>query len=380
MKKENIEKEIRKLSPQFNRIFGSLTDSLHLIQKLNDDLKSVNQEFKNIIESLPHGLITTNGQGKISHFNKAVAKFTQISPKLAIGKNINDVFKFRVIPLDFIKNYYQYQNNRLQFQYQTKEQELKDLAYNLVFRHQDGIIIHIEDVTLVNKLKKEKDRKNKLTTMGQMAATIAHEVRNPLASIELFASMLAKEMQLDAEKLEILGYIQQSVKTANYTISNLLQHTRPITLNKSSVNISKLLEKFYRMNQPIAKKRGHHFVLQTKKAKNIQIDEEMIIQVLNNLFSNSLQSMEKRGTRDCKIILSLEQKKDKVCIFFQDNGCGMSPLVQQKIFQSFYSTKNKGVGLGMSVVKSIIDLHQAQIFIDTQLDKGTKISLEFSTS
>ena len=99
-----------------------------------------------------------------------------------------------------------------------------------------GFIVHIENVTLVEKLKEEAERKNRLAIMGKMAASIAHEIRNPLTSIDLFSSMLAKEFKNNAENLETISYIQQSVKTANYVISNLLQYTKPLQLNKKKIN------------------------------------------------------------------------------------------------------------------------------------------------
>ena len=124
-----------------------------------------------------------------------------------------------------------------------------------------GFIVHIENVTLVEKLKEEAERKNRLAIMGKMAASIAHEIRNPLTSIDLFSSMLAKEFKNNAENLETISYIQQSVKTANYVISNLLQYTKPLQLNKKKINMQKLLQKFYKMNQPLAKQQKYELLL-----------------------------------------------------------------------------------------------------------------------
>ena len=111
-----------------------------------------------------------------------------------------------------------------QFSYANKNQIEQKLEYTLVpLQTTAGFIVHIENVTLVEKLKEEAERKNRLAIMGKMAASIAHEIRNPLTSIDLFSSMLAKEFKNNAENLETISYIQQSVKTANYVISNLLQ-------------------------------------------------------------------------------------------------------------------------------------------------------------
>lgn len=376
LEKQQQTTELKKLGSELEKILERQAAMLNFTMKINTDLKMVNKEFQDIIESLPHGLVATDAQGKILHFNKAVSSFTQISCEQAQGKSINEIFPIEILSKEFFATN-TYQNYHKQFQYTNRNKEIRDLACTLVFMDSKGVIIHIEDVTIVNKLKEESDRKNRLTTMGKMAATIAHEVRNPLASIKLFASTLAKEFQNDKEKLEILGYIQQSVKTANYTISNLLQHTRDIKINKSKVDVAQVLEKFYKMNEPITKERGYHFVLKNLPTKFIETDEEFINQVLNNLFSNSLQSLEKSTGDNNKITITLQEKQDRVCILFEDQGCGMSEVTKKKLFQPFYSTKDKGIGLGMSVVKNILDKHDGKIFIESQENIGTKICLEF---
>ena len=369
--------ELKKIEPQLAKIFQTQAELLNLTMKINTELKMVNKEFEYIIESLPHGLIATDTQGKILHFNKAVASFTQISRNQAYGRIINDIFKAEILSKEFFLGERQ-ENYFKQLQYTNPHNQTRDLACSLVFMDSKGVIIHIEDVTLVNELKEETDRKKKLTTMGQMAATIAHEVRNPLASIKLFASTLAKEFQNDKEKLEILGYIQQSVKSANYTISNLLQHTKDVKINKSRVNITQVLGKFYTMNVAIAREQDCQLILENLPEKFINADEELINQILNNLFSNGLQALEKTSQANNKIKISLQEKQGKICIFFEDEGCGMNEVTQKKIFYPFYSTKNKGIGLGMSVVKNILNKHSAQIFIESSEGVGTRICLKFS--
>ena len=187
-----------------------------------------------------------------------------------------------------------------QFSYTNKNQIKQKLEYTLVpLQTTAGFIVHIENVTLVEKLKEESEIKNRLTIMGKMAASIAHEIRNPLTSIDLFSSMLAKEFQNNAENnaenLETISYIQQSVKTANYVISNLLQYTKPLQLNKKKINMQKLLQKFYKMNQPLAKQQKYDLSMVEQPLRNpfVEGDQELLIQVFNNIFSNALQALQK---------------------------------------------------------------------------------------
>ena len=239
------------------------------------------------------------------HFN-AVSEFTQITPQEAQSKKINVLFGIQIIPDNLIslpKNEEQpHFGNQVsnqfvsnQFSYANKNQIEQKLEYTLVpLQTTAGFIVHIENVTLVEKLKEEAERKNRLAIMGKMAASIAHEIRNPLTSIDLFSSMLAKEFKNNAENLETISYIQQSVKTANYVISNLLQYTKPLQLNKKKINMQKLLQKFYKMNQPLAKQQKYELLLKEQLQNPfIEGDQELLIQVFNNIFSNALQALSK---------------------------------------------------------------------------------------
>ena len=307
---------IKELEKQLQKITSGNTELVKLTIRLNEELKTKNLELQDIIESLPQGLIATDTQGVIVHFNKAVSEFTQITPQEAQSKKINVLFGIQIIPDNLIslpKNEEQPQfvSNQFvsnQFSYANKNQIEQKLEYTLVpLQTTAGFIVHIENVTLVEKLKEEAERKNRLAIMGKMAASIAHEIRNPLTSIDLFSSMLAKEFKNNAENLETISYIQQSVKTANYVISNLLQYTKPLQLNKKKINMQKLLQKFYKMNQPLAKQQKYELLLKEQLQNPfIEGDQELLIQVFNNIFSNALQALQKSKPQKNCITISIK--------------------------------------------------------------------------
>lgn len=376
-----IQEKLKKIEPQIKNILEHQSKLLTLSTNLNEELKSKNQEFQNIIESLPNGLIAIDNKGIIVHFNLAVSFFTQISAAEARGIDINRLFQRKIIPENFgiIKKDQHYQQR---FFFTTKSNEVKNIEYKLVPLPTDaGIIIHMEDITLIEKLKKEADIKNRLITMGKMAASVAHEIRNPLASIKLFTSMLAKEFQSDPEKLEILNYIEQSTTTANYVISNLLSYTKQIEINKKTINIKDLVNKFYLMNQYLAQQQGYELIFENKIVNSLmEGDEELINQLLNNIFNNARQAIEKSQNDDSRIAIKLFNQKEtnKIVIEIQDWGCGMPESVKNNIFNAFYSTKKKGIGLGMFITKNIIDKHSGTIKLESFDNQGTTVRLEFN--
>ena len=196
---------IKELEKQLQKITSGNTELVKLTIRLNEELKTKNIELQDIIESLPQGLIATDTQGVIVHFNKAVSEFTQIASKEAQSKKINVLFGIQIIPDNFISLQKKGEKSHFmsrQFSYTNKKQIKQKLEYTLVpLQTTAGFIVHIENITLIEKLKQEAERKNRLAIMGKMAASIAHEIRNPLTSIDLFSSMLAKEFKKDTENL-----------------------------------------------------------------------------------------------------------------------------------------------------------------------------------
>ena len=373
---KNIEPHLKKISEQHNKI-------LNLSIGLNEELKTKNQEFQDIIESLPTGLIAVDNQKIIVHFNRAVAEFTKITPYQARGQNINKLLMAEIIPDNFLEIEQKYIPKH--FYYVTPQKERKKLAYKLkLLPTKAGIIIHIEDITLVEKLIQESERQDRLTAMGKMAASIAHEIRNPLASIKLFSSTLAKELEKDKEKTEILNYILQSVKTANFVISNLIQYTKQLHLSKKKINLQTLLQNFYQMNRPLIEQQGCELTLQNKVTSPfVEADVELLTQVLNNILNNAIQATHQSSQKKPLIEIRIENQVSKqsqqktVCIAIQDWGCGMPEFVKNQIFTPFYSNKNSGIGLGMSITKNIIDRHSGEIIIESQEEKGTTVFLHF---
>ncbi len=391
--------DIKDLEKQLQKITSGNTELVKLTIRLNDELKTKNLELQDIIESLPQGLIATDTQGVIVHFNKTISEFTKIASKDAQGKKINNLFGMQIIPDNLISLQRKGEKTHLvskQFAYANKNQIEQKLEYTLVpLQTTAGFIVHIENITLVEKLKQEAERKNRLTIMGKMAASIAHEIRNPLTSIDLFSSMLAKEFKEDSENLETVSYIQQSVKTANYVISNLLQYTKPLQVNKKQINLQKLLQKFCKMNQPLARQQKYELLIEEQQLQNpfIEGDQELLIQVFNNIFNNALQALQtskpQMGHKKNSIIITIQNKhlsqKDKttlhneeLIVSIQDWGCGMSEATKKQIFTPFYTTKDKGIGLGMSITKNILDEHQAEIWIESTENKPTTVFLKFN--
>ena len=254
---------------------------------------------------------------------------------------------------------------------------------------------NVQDVTLLKKLEEHGERQNRFTAMGEMAANIAHEIRNPLGSIELFASLLKKAISGEEEKATLVNHISSSVTSMNHIISNLLAYTKPRPVSPQRVDLHPLLREITELFQFFA---NQHQVesklsLQAPRA-TVMGDREQLKQVFNNLIVNAVQSMPEGGelllsTRAVAITdprelarFGLDQPEQAarngfIEVVVHDTGAGIPKEVLRKIFDPFFTTKTRGTGLGLAIVHQIIVSHHATIDVDSRVDHGTQVIMTF---
>lgn len=351
------------------------------VQTLHSELHIKNQELTNILESLSHGLIVTDLSGRVSSFNREATTITGLVAEKVGGKQVNELFQYPVLPKNLNKEGIKAVESNFHQRFIQKNQEGKetilDTTTTLMLSDKGeklGIIINLNDVTQLVHLEKEAARKNRLTAMGRIAANVAHEIRNPLGGIEIFLSMLKIDLAEDEEKMKMIHHITSGVKSMNHIISNLLEYTKPRPIQSIPINIEELISEFIDFSHHVAK----HQSVQIKnefKAKESYIlgDKEFMKQIFHNLFVNAIQAMQEGGT----LTTTLQNKEKKLQIIFADTGKGMNKQVKKKLFDPFFTTKNLGTGLGMSIVKNIVESHNGNIFVESVINQGTKIILEF---
>ncbi|MGB9730838.1 MULTISPECIES: sensor histidine kinase [Calditerrivibrio] len=222
----------------------------------------------------------------------------------------------------------------------------------------NGYIYIIDDITNIKEIEKEQRRNENLKLMGEMAAGIAHDIRNPLGSIEIFATLLRRDLEGDREKENLLNSIIKGVKTINNTISNILLFTKDIRLNKKYVYIADIVDDVILFMKHLMNDKK--IVFQNRIGDNDQIycDIELIKQVVMNIIHNAIDAVPQGG----KITIYSEETSTSSSIFIEDNGPGISPDFIDKIFLPFHSKKAKGTGLGLSIVYKIIKAHNGNIY------------------
>lgn len=237
-----------------------------------------------------------------------------------------------------------------------------------------GKLVLIHDVTRIRQLEDRLQRRNRLEAMGQMVGSIAHEIRNPLGSVELFASMLRKDLRDQPQLRSYAEHISMAVQSMDQLLSNLLVYTRPdcsrLGWHDTEVLIREVLTLASHAIPPDTvdvRCRMHPLV------PKLWCDGPKMKQVLLNLVLNAVQAMPKGGTLTLTACPSPPeiQEVPAVHITVSDTGTGIPAELQSRVFDPFFTTKDQGTGLGLAIVHALVEAHHGRIDVESRPGHGT---------
>ena len=236
-------------------------------------------------------------------------------------------------------------------------------------------IIILRDLEEVRRLQEEVRRQEKLAALGGLAAGVAHEIRNPLSSIKGLATFFASQFEDGSESRQAAGVMVQEVDRLNRAITELLDFARPTDLRCNPTDLALLLSRSIQLIQQEAA--NLNIQIDAHIADTIcpvMIDADRIAQCLLNIYLNAMQAMKDGGT----LTIRCEAEDDHYArIKISDTGPGIKPDHLSRIFDPYFTTKNKGTGLGLALVYKIIEAHQAQMKVESTPGNGATFTLRF---
>jgi two-component system sensor histidine kinase PilS (NtrC family) len=234
-----------------------------------------------------------------------------------------------------------------------------------------GIVISFQDLTEVSKMEREMRRQDRLVSLGKMAAAIAHEVRNPLASMRGAIQVLHSEMAPESEQAELMQIVLRESDRLNGIVTDFLSYARPQKPIKQAFDLCPLIGDTVRLMRHSSELgEGHSIVEEYPSGPvNIEGDPNQINQVCWNLARNALQAMPEGGTLAIRVI----RTTDHVMIEVEDSGHGMKDEQVERMFEPFSTDKAGGTGLGLAIVHQIVSDHGGRIDVSSEIGKGTKI-------
>ncbi len=247
----------------------------------------------------------------------------------------------------------------------------KGKIFNLfVVGLEGGALLLLEEVTERVRLQEELKRKERIASLGLLIASLTHEIKNPLTAVKGYTELLLKSPLGEKEK-KYLEYILNETGRLNQLIGELLYLGRPIPPKKEKVFLKSLIEEALTGYIPLLKAQRIEVTVSIKNGM-IEVDREKMLRVLTNLIKNALEAMPQGGS----LTLQGEVDKNSTWLEVKDTGEGLPPEVINHIFDPFFSRKEKGVGLGLSIAHSIVSAHDGELTVSSTPGKGTSFVIK----
>lgn len=275
---------------------------------------------------------------------------------------------------DFIRNREQFSSMHIEMV--SKTQKPLQVEISLGRYYIDNKLVYqgiVHDITQIKQLEREREQKKHLAILGEMSARIAHEIKNPLASIQTGIQLLESQLREDDTQKSYYERLRGEIQRVDTILKGLLTYARGENLSIKSVALEPLLLRFHDLVMPTIQKQNLNFEVQIdKNLPLLNIDEQKIEQVLWNIVLNAVQASKPGNT----IFFNVVKNASAVKIQVRDEGDGISDELMKKIFVPFYSTRTHGSGLGLAISKKIIELHHGKLYIESSANTGTTVTIE----
>lgn len=242
----------------------------------------------------------------------------------------------------------------------------------------DQIVEYVKDVTEAVRMQKNLESSRRLAETGEMAAKVAHEVRNPLNAIKGAAHYLRNEVT-NGDSESYLNLIEEQVERVNKVATDLLVLSKPLEAVFHPGNLNEVMDRSLLVTQTQLEDKQISVRKEiTRRLPQIPLDDAQMEQAFVNLLLNAVDAMHPGGQLRIRIDVCDSQKNSdekKIEVLIRDDGCGIRSVAQEELFKPFFTTKTKGTGLGLTIVKKIVDNHHGTIEIRSQEEKGTDIIL-----
>lgn len=350
---------------QFNKASIQLEEKYNIIEeeakKLREEVQEKNLELSKLSSLLESVLNNSNSCVAAADENFSILVKNPVAEKL-IDELGDEKF------LDMLKAY----SRPGVFDHETDGRTLRLSVGLLDTDEQKGYVYVINDITHLKQLEAERNRDEKLKLMGEMAANIAHDIRNPLGSIELFASLLERDLHKNESGTKLTRSIIKGVRTINSIISNILIFTKEIQLEKNERHVADIVDDVILYMQHLMRDKNVKFINKIDEDHMIKCDMELCKQVVMNLVHNAIDAVGEKG----EVVMTSFSNGRTSGFSVRDNGTGISDDMRKKLFIPFQTTKAKGTGLGLAIVYKIIKAHEGNITVDSDGKSYTVFRVE----
>lgn len=347
------------------------------------DLAMENERLETVLDSMTDGVLVSDEANNLVMRNKSAERLIPLEGGDYYGRPVWESVDDREIS-EFLRQTLENQDTVADREFALDRNGKSSLLLcSIMPLVSDGKIkgnlLHIEDVTEKRGKEARLRRAESLASLTTLAAGVAHEIKNPLGSIGIHLQLIQKEISksgcIDPDTVEEnLGIINEEVDRLNRIIVDFLFAVRPIDAYLEERNLNKVIEDLLKFVHFELEEAGIQLVSELEeRLPYIRLDEKYMKQALLNIIKNAISAMEGGGTMTVKT----EQRGEEVALIIHDTGCGIPEELMSKIFEPYFTTKDFGSGLGLTVVYKIVKEHQGEITVHSKEDEGTTFVMTF---
>ncbi len=368
--------------------------------KLYEDILTMSDYTDNILKNITSGVMTIDLEGRIVTLNEKAEKITGEKLEEVAGKPCLKVYEGRGelgrILFDTLKREEHYVSREAVLTDKKGKQVFVGVSTSLLRdseKNKIGALAAFADLSDIKKLEEQMRRTDRLAVAGTLAAGMAHEIKNPLSSIEMFTQLLPRKFDDEKFREKFHSIVGQELQRLNNLVEALLSFARPSEPEFLPVQVNKILDRILNlMEVKIFKNKVDVIKEYEDSLPEIPADGKHLIQVFMNLILNAVEAMPEGGTLRIKTGIRLGKKREKVTpssrmhfvgpsqykfveVKFSDTGKGIPAEHLSRLFDPFFSTKEEGTGLGLSVVHQIIEQHEGSIDAESKDGEGTTFTV-----
>jgi signal transduction histidine kinase len=394
LESERIETSFQNVSHRFLEIQKNIEESNTKFSGKIAELGFLTRYLEAILNHLTQGILFINLNGIVTTCNAAAEEILGVAASRLLfhpfndffqdncfGFSLREAFHLRKCPKGLSLSWSPSNEKKLELEIEATFVEMEEQAVPLDQRQRErgaapiqGLLILIRNVTEMHYLQQVAGRNDRLKELGEMAAHLAHEIRNPLGGIKGYASLLEQDLKERPDLQHMATSIVEGTNTLNLLVSNILTYTRPFQPHFETVELVPFINEIKNLLQadstwnPTYTFELHH----RDESIKVAADPQLLQSALLNLFVNAMQAMPQGGL----ISVHLHRDWNHAILTISDTGKGISKENLDKIFSPFFTTKQTGTGLGLSEVHKVIQSHMGTIEVHSQEGKGTSFIIK----
>lgn len=343
-----------------------------------------NRYFRDLIASMRNGVMAITREGAITAINEEAYRILGVTETSSdLGSHFSELLHDHPDLLRVFAGAFDLTHlpNRAELRLKPSGTVI---GYTLSLVRDDrgrvyGAALFFKDLTLVEQVEERERLRDRLAALGEMAAMIAHEVKNPLASIEVMAGLLRRQLADQADLQGMLSDIINEAKMANSIVLEVLEFVRPIRLEVDRTSIERVIQDAITLADSKIARRAIRLDVDVPAALPLIVgDHNQLCQVFTNLLINALEALDGRG------IIRVEARErpgtdqgqpPTIVVVVEDDGPGIPSDIAERIFNPFFTTKPQGSGLGLAIVRKIVDAHDGRIDVASESGTGTRFTV-----